>query len=331
MVDFLVRLTRWNEWHESKMPLFFIAGYSWLLPQEQTEGIALIRFAAWFVFAALYLAFGYALNDYSDIAVDRLAGKVNTIGMMDPVAAQGWLACLGIVGFTVLLPFYRERLVLITTLICYLFCISYSLPPVRFKERGISGLIVSAVAQRSLPMLVGMALFDGFDIHSWLLFSLFAIMGIRWIIVHQLLDFRLDELAQVKTFAQTYGYDRTVLLMKYGIFSAEILCLLAWFYLEWPHLPTVLGIIPIYILWLSVNAYVRRDKAPLFDWTIYGFLPLTDFYLVFWPFWLGGLLVFKQPIFCVIILGQFAWQYAYVRNQFGSFTSLVSASRRMGH
>ncbi|MBA2446741.1 MAG: hypothetical protein H0V51_01810 [Chloroflexi bacterium] len=159
-------VTRWSDWFRSKVPLLLVAfSYHALLANLAPVAFA-ERLAAIFAFICLGYAFGYAVNDFADRDVDRLAAAVAPlIGL----AAAG-----------------------VATL--------YSLPPVRFKERGWLGLLVSAAAQRSLPALIIAATFDDLGWEAALFACLLLLIGLRWILVHQILDSPADLEAGVRTY-----------------------------------------------------------------------------------------------------------------------------------
>ena len=199
-------LVRWDEWYDSKVPLLFICFYQMCLVQPIPARQVIVRFTLVTAFACLYLAFGYLINDYSDRETDRLAGKLKLIASLPAPAAVVLLCLLGLAGMAIPLFLIGNRvLALGLTAVAYFFAAFYSMPPVRFKERGVWGLVVSAVAQRSLPALIIFAAFDHFGLDSWLLFVLLALIGVRWILVHQLIDLQNDREAGVSTFAAHAG------------------------------------------------------------------------------------------------------------------------------
>jgi 4-hydroxybenzoate polyprenyltransferase len=314
MIKHLSKLLRWKEWGHSKIPLLFAAGSSWLLtqPPQLSASHALLLFVVWVLSVALFLAYGYALNDYCDQAADRISGKANAIGILGP--RSGFLILLVLVGagLGMLSPFLEKHWVAIFIGLCYVVGSFYSLPPLRFKERGIVGVLASAVAQRSLPLLVGMALFEQFNAAAWLLVLLFTLIGIRWILLHQLIDLPRDERSQVSTFTLERGAGRSLWLIKRVVFPLEIVCLLTWLFLIGKQHPVVWLMVPAYGVCVLVRLALWQGIGPAFNWTAYWLHPLGDFYEIFWPLFVALILATREPVYFVLLVFQLLWQAPYL-------------------
>lgn len=315
MLTSLIKLTRWNEWGYSKIPLFFAAGNIWLLSQNFSTGQTYLRFVSWIAFVVLLLAYGYALNDFCDKRADKLAEKQNFMNEIDSSQGLASLVALALAGIIVLVPFYAEKRMVLSAALNFLLATAYSLPPVRFKERGIGGLLVSAVAQRTLPLIVGMSLFHKFDAASCVLTMLFTLIGIRWIILHQLVDLPKDIEADVDTFARRRGYYRTMQLMQKIVFPLEIACLLAWLILITGRHPRVLLILPAYGVWLLIKFLLWRGKGKLFNWNSYWLHPLGDFYEILLPVFLGVMVAFRHHDLIPLVLLQIVWMSPFLFKQ----------------
>ena len=276
---------------------------------------SILLFIAWVLFASLFLAYGYALNDYFDRDADRISSKPNTISKLGQ--RTGLLFLLTLIGACVgvLFPFYEKRWVALLVILCCVTGSLYSMPPVRFKERGALGVLVSAIAQRSLPLLVGMALFEQFDAGTWLLVLLFTLIGVRWILLHQLIDLPGDERSRISTFTRERGPLRSLWLIKRVIFPLEIICLLTWLFLITRQHPIVWLMVPAYGLWLLIRIALWHGVGHAFNWTAYWLHPLGDFYEIFWPLFLALILTIKEPIYFFLLLFQLLWQAPYLLQQ----------------
>lgn len=312
----LIRLVRWKEWGASKIPPLFAAGGAWLLTNPPAAAThALARFAAWVMFCAFFLAFGYALNNYADRDADRRSVKSNEFADIDQRVGLLLLALLASFGAAVLTPFYVKRWVVILAAGAYLLGAAYSLPPARFKERGFAGVLVSAAAQRSLPLLVGMALFGGFDAGSWVLVLLFTLIGVRWILLHQLIDMPLDARGEVRTYARASGAGRTLWLLKRVVFPLEVICLAAWLFLTAGSYPPLWLMAPAYGAWLLARIALWRGVGPAFNWTAYWLHPLGDFYEIFWPLFIVLLLAARDPLYLPLPFFLLCWQMPWLCQQ----------------
>lgn len=303
------QLTRWDEWVESKTPLFLAAAYTWLLGAAHAAGPELvIRAGLWLLFTLCFLAFGYAVNDYADREADRRAGKPNAIARLGERRAKQFLALIALAGPLSLLPFLSAPWVAPALLAAYFFAAAYSLPPLRFKERGVIGIVVSATAQRLFPLLVGMAVLGRFDGVSWVMATLFSLMGARWILVHQIGDVAADERGGVKSFTRSRGSAATLRLMQWVVFPAELLFLAVWMALAARQWAGVLIALPAYLLWLAL-ARRARGVWPV-AWARFGALPLTQFYFIFWPLALAAGALAETPPAVFLLL----WQLILTRD-----------------
>ena len=144
------KLLRIPEWYDSKVPLAFsvMLFFFIMYPQENTAR-AVLNLLLYFGFLFSYLAFNYLLNDYIDMEVDRKAGKdklITKIPKSQVICIMLFLLLTGFLPLCFSTGFeYKMAIILI---INYLFGASYHVKPLRFKERGLWGLIVSSAAQR---------------------------------------------------------------------------------------------------------------------------------------------------------------------------------------
>ena len=303
-ISFLAKLTRWKDWYE-KMLNVFVAGYTWVLLSyslPDAANLASVRLLRLLVFAAAYLAFVFTINDFYDKDIDKKAGKTNTIGELSLFTGVSWLIGLFAIGVLVLAPYYQQSWVISFVVLSYISAITYSAPPLRFKERRLAGLLVAAT-HRALPVLIGIAVFQNFQPASWFLFATFFLLGVRWNILHQLKDLPNDELTQTDTFVRTFGGDRSFKLMTTVVFPLELSCLLTWLVLASVQVPLLLLIPPAYGIWLLI---VWREGIKL-NWTAYRYAPLINFYRGFCPLFLGVLLVFQHPIYLPLLCLHIIW------------------------
>lgn len=105
-----------------------------------------------FVLLAFLAVFGHFINDYSDYESDKEVGKTNVFNML-PVRYGGKLivvlGSLSIALSIVLSPWIMGLVVL--QMVCNM---SYSLRPLRIKERGILALLLTGLYERMLPLII---------------------------------------------------------------------------------------------------------------------------------------------------------------------------------
>jgi len=306
-------LIRWQEWYDSKVPLLFVCFYHLCLVESPPTDQVLPKFAVVTGFASLYLAFGYYINDFSDREGDILAGKKKLIAHLPDQIVIGSLCLLGLAGMAI--PFTQVHdypLAVWLAGVAYFFAIFYSMSPIRFKERGVWGLVVSATAQRSLPVLFVFAIFNHFALDTWLFFLLFCLIGVRWILVHQLIDLKNDLKVGTRTFTTRLGCKRTKHLLCGLIFPLEVTFLAVlwgWLIIRIPSLWTLpLG----YLIIVAINWVLWKGIDTPYSFTSYGRLPLSDFYYAYWPLALATVLALQRPIFWPILGFNVLWQGNYL-------------------
>jgi 4-hydroxybenzoate polyprenyltransferase len=327
--------TRWDQWAGTKVFLLLVAFYYQALLAEPAAGsgqalepMALLqRFTTLLVFICLGYAFGYAVNDFADRRIDRLAGKPNLMGRLHPATASALLVGLGVAGVGSLWQFYGQPWVLQLVLVSYAVGMAYSLPPMRFKERGWLGPVVGAAAQRSLPALVIFAIFGNLGWEAALFACLLLLIGLRWMLAHQVLDLRADATAGVRTWVARTGREQALRLLRRLVFPLEAACLLAVLTAMVWRLPEFGLLLLPYVGWLGLRAYRRDDGGPAFSFAGYHRQPLADFYEVYWPLSLSLLLALRDPRLVLLLAVFVLWQRRYLARGVAAVLRLLLAGR----
>lgn len=329
MIRSLLTLVRWSDWGTSKVPPLFAVGYTWLLQDSSLAQRANVRFAVWIAYFIVLAAFGYGVNDLSDRSVDKVAGKPHPLASWSSARAVTWLAALFVAGALMLYPFRRDPEVVLFACMNGFAAVAYSLPPLRFKERGVAGLIIPACAQRSLPLLVGMALLGQLaNPSAWLAVLIFTLVGLRWILLHQSIDLASDEQAGVRTFARDHGREWTRSMLKNVIFPVELVLLVVWLATVAIDVPVLVLAIPGYMTWFLVKTFLWQGVASPLGWTTYRLHPLADFYEVFLPLLAGTVLVVREPRCLPLLILQLAVQGTHLWSQLGGVRKLLSRRLR---
>ncbi|HOG47403.1 MAG TPA: UbiA family prenyltransferase, partial [Anaerolineae bacterium] len=228
----LGRLFRTSEWYDTKLPLLLLVAYQSLLAGHSgAVGAGMLARAA--LYGAALLAFGYLINDLADTAVDRMAGKRRA---MDGIARWlAWLICgiVAAVAALALRPSWGRPLVLILLALSLGLAAAYSLPPLRLKERGWLGLLTAAAAQRTVPGLTVAAFLGHLDWGIAWMGAIFLLMGLRYILLHQIMDAEHDRCARVRTYALAVGSVARLAATLNRIYLLELAALAA--------LPFILG------------------------------------------------------------------------------------------
>lgn len=286
---------RLSEWYDSKVPfmltafLFFyyvdIAQYgSWQF---------IIRFICYALYVSMFLAFSYVINDFSDIEVDKLAGKHKIISEMPkPIIILSMISMVSLGTIPLFFLIERKLLYILTTALIYFAGAAYSVHAFRFKEKGVLGLLECSIAQRCFP-LCPLFFIIKVPIVYFLIFQLISFFnGIRYLLIHQNIDYENDLKSGVVTIA-TVGKINYRLLIKITLAVETALNIVLFVKLSnitWVSI--VVGF--LYVAFESTVAFVvlKYIKADLLGSFIC--VPYEDFYNIFLPIFLCVMLCVKS-------------------------------------
>ena len=221
-----LRISRRREWWEFKLAPVFGTVYATSLvagvPLAETFPMLLFLLAA-LVPGAVFVSL---INDLTDLEDDARAGKENRLRdepkrFVYP-AIVVCLLCGSAVGF------FLAELSLLFYLLAWIAYALYSIPPVRLKKRGFSGVLADAFGANVLPQLFAAALvFEWFGRNPdavWLtavgLWSLG--WGVRGIVWHQMKDKTNDRRSATETFVRRQRPSFIRKLIKGFVFPLEL-------------------------------------------------------------------------------------------------------------
>lgn len=228
----LLKILRYAEWWEYKLPPLLGIGYATLLLLnknifEYSRYIFLVLISL--IIGAIYVS---VINDVTDIKDDLAAGKTNRMAGLP--AFLRWLLPIGciIIGVCFIIFFYYPHFLscLFYTAPWVLFSL-YSFKPFRLKNRGLFGVLADAGGSHiftSLLIISSLTFFSGEKINvAWLvLVGIWALCyGMRGILWHQFTDRQNDIKSGIETFA-TKRNPHNFIIAEYIIIAIEIACLL---------------------------------------------------------------------------------------------------------
>lgn len=198
----LARLLRWRDWGPGKVSagctvVVYISLVKHDFSYTLTGKIILLM-----IIAGIHGALGYLVNNWSDRTIDRLHGKSNVFSNMRSFSAMALLLVVFAVACLSIVPFLSYPWVLPLWVIWFLTMLTYSLKPFRFKERGGWGILISTLAQWTLPVLLAFAVME--KVGGWemlVLAGAYTASGVTLEIGHQ----RWDRLRDQKTNTGTLG------------------------------------------------------------------------------------------------------------------------------
>jgi len=322
----LLHLIRWDEWYDSKLPLLAATAYFINIRNPLPWPEAGVRTSLIIVFCALFLGYGYAVNDFSDIKADMLVGKKKLMAEIPRSTAVFFLAVLALLGISVLSPYYHDPKVMFAVVFCYLLGTVYSLPPIRLKERGVAGLLVSAIAQRSMPVLVMGAVWKNIDIAllGWAFLGFLA--GIRYILIHQYQDISADLQSGVTTFAT--GNPHVIARLVRWVLATEIITILFLFFYISRGVAGFIIFTAIYVLYSGWYYSLLKRLAVAPSLLSFTHVPLADLYSLFLPV---GFLIFlsiDNIKWLLFMLTEILWKKRYAAHHFSLYYYYVSGIRQ---
>jgi 4-hydroxybenzoate polyprenyltransferase len=218
---------RFDEWKASKInPLLagaaLGAGLRW-------DGWPTAWLVLAFIVVVLFNAsFGYSINNLSDAEIDQAAGKSNPFSTMvrwkSTVIVLALLA--GGIGMASV-AFGIQSAAFAWTLLSFGAAAAYSVRPFRLKERGAFGLAASSLAQRVIPLFIVFAALDSWSAAPVVFVVLSFFIGVRFMLIHQILDLENDQATGVATFLTAKGIDFADKVTLRVIFPLELLSLTA--------------------------------------------------------------------------------------------------------
>lgn len=302
MLKKIVNYYRINEWYSSKIPLAMAMFLYVCIDVEPSlsDRQFLINFIFFFSFWICFFAFNYLFNDYVDLEKDREAGKVKEIQSVAPKVTLLHLCLLFAVSIALCLICFHDRpLVTVGALISYLLGIAYSAKGIRLKERGVIGVIECSFAQRNTPILMLLFMMPVKPMVSICWMCVVFINGLRYILVHQLLDKENDKKVGIQTLVTNHNLPFKQLIVTFWMI--EMLLLVVLFR---DMLFTVVGVIFIILyalLCLLNNIFIKKVLHQSYMFS-FSNLPLEDLYNVFLPIFLAVSYGLEKGYWWLIIL-----------------------------
>jgi len=158
----------------------------------------------------LYIVYMFLINDYFDITADKIAGKKREIHDMAKVQVVGLIVLIFLSSYIVTLLLIGQTLYTLIYVTAYFLATFYSAPPLRFKGRGILGMVSNVLIEKALPVLLVVSFFQYFYLDALILLVLVSVWEIELILIHQYDDYEADLKAQVKSYVVEIGLKKTL-------------------------------------------------------------------------------------------------------------------------
>ena len=319
MVSFLNKYLGWRNWavlaynsvFENMFVIFFIA-----LRQKVDPFLFTAHFITFLLFSTFCTTYGYLINDYCDLELDKLHDKKNTFQDDTKSKARFVVLFFLLMSVAFSLPFWENQFFLYVWLSWIVIATAYSMHPIRLKERGKIGLIFVVIAQRVLPTLIIFTAFSYYKIIDvGLLTSYILFRGLSSDINHQLEDYHNDSMTGTKTYAVQTGYSKARNIFRFSLEMEKILLGLSLLLMsiELSHLE-IIGIpllLPIVIFYAAVYGFNLIKIFQEKDINVNPFIPDRKdifqfihhaFPSVLLAFYLLVILSIYEPLFLIILI-----------------------------
>lgn len=301
----VISYLRIREWLDSKVTFMMgiLLSFCFCINVEFDE--AIVKTAAYFLYISMFIAISYVVNDFSDIEIDKKAGKKKVIADMPK-----WLVWLSLIvmatigNFLIIVCSENKVLCIVLIILTYFLGLAYSSMGIRFKERGIWGLVECSFAQRCMPLLLIPVLFD-FDSLLMMLLSGWVILsfidGLRYIIIHQVNDLENDIAAGVNTYVRRKRGNYRKLII--GLLISEIIITFILFIPLWMS-KTIIAVTFIllnsgleYCIYVVIQKYAKKDIFLTYD-----SVPMEAFYNILFPILIGICMMSTDVRWAVVLL-----------------------------
>jgi 4-hydroxybenzoate polyprenyltransferase len=182
---------------------------------------------------------GYFINDFFDVADDRISGKFNITSLISKKWVLVLIFSCVVIGLNLVKLLSKN--IVYTILIEILFLLAYSVKPLRLKEKGFLGVLADSFYAHIIPSIILVQFISQYvSVSYWLWFNFIALnffIGVRDILLHQLADFEKDLKSTTETF-----YVKNANLSNQLIFWIE-------------EVVSILLILLLFILFLNTNTF----------------------------------------------------------------------------
>ena len=304
----VINYLRADEWISSKVTMMLGMTAYFICINEISLPDALLILVVFFLFISAFLAISYVSNDFSDMEADKKAGKEKIIAKLPRPVIWLSLAALTVICVLPVMLYAKNTIAAAVVLALTVFLgTAYSMPGIRFKEKGLLGLIECSFAQHCMPMMVLWLFLEANtkNVIMWVVwFVLSFANGLRYILIHQYIDRENDRISNV----HTYVSDKRVSIKTSIIcfLVLESVCCIGlcvplftefWFILVPGFL---LNLMLEFCIYEVLNVFAKKDWLVSFD-----SVPLEALLNFFMPLMFGACMMKISPwmiLFCAFVV-----------------------------
>ena len=286
-LDYVIKLFRLKHWWNYIVPPVLSAVYFVLIFSEINFLESIFYVLLSFLTIISTAAFGFFLNDWTDIESDRISNKSNLVAQLSKRTRWTIIVFLLIIAIIPWIFIYNSLISLMLFSTQLILLTGYSVPPLRLKKHLYiaiicdslySGLIFMLAIIYSKSIIKNQLHFENLLLFVFIV--LFILRGIRNILIHQMLDAKNDISANILTIANKYGSNFCLRIIKQFFVMVEIVMIFCFTLILSFSLRYFWLIIPIFIVYFSLKIF---DKKLIQGNFILKIQILNDFYEDFIP------------------------------------------------
>jgi 4-hydroxybenzoate polyprenyltransferase len=216
---------------------------------------------------SLYISYGSLINDYFDMPYDKLTEKKKHIYRLKEWQIIGLLVLITFINFSLVLFVINDVVFTFIFLIAYFLATFYSAPPLRFKNRGLIGVICDSIIEKPLPVLLIFCFFTHFEIDTLLFVLLVGIIQFYTIVKHQIDDYENDILTKTNTFVINIGKEKAEKNLNTYFYPLNAISIILFYMIVLIRIPSInmfLSLIVLNVLGYLVSRALRLEEVKSF-------------------------------------------------------------------
>lgn len=198
------RTLRIGEWGV-QLILLWLAAVAYFPVAGVAAAAYLTHLARVSLWTALLVCGGYLINDVHDRVQDRGKRPRDSLAQRRPRLVYGMGLGSLAAGMTSIVLSAPGSAIVTVAAVQAAGGLAYSVPGIRLKERGVWGVVTAATLQRIPSFLMFVMPFPARPAATAAMLAWFLVVGLIFIVEHQLSDFRHDRSAGVRTWATDHG------------------------------------------------------------------------------------------------------------------------------
>lgn len=301
----------WKVWMSYDMHIILLALFYILIVDNIFRPIdSLILISS----IGFYLMYGALINDYFDMPYDIAVGKKRPVQELPKILFIGLILLIAFLSVLHLL-YLKKITYIIVYSITFLLVTFYSAPPIRFKSRGLSGLIVNGLIEKMLPVLAIFTYFDHFgtDMFIFILVAFFA--QISEALTHQVNDYKADLQTGIRSSVVDMGKEKALVMFHKIVLPFSVLLIIVLITLIIIKVPSAIYITFIVIMvYLAVSLLISRGRLNREE-EVFPLYASCSYFIInnALPPFLAFILIFRSPINIVFLLIAIVSQYYMIR------------------